>query len=109
MSTASGGQIVVSAATQALVGRVGALAVLGAGDDDVTDISFRDLGLHRLKDIEDPEHLYECARRAWPISTDPCAASVWLPTCPRTAPSWWAGSTRWPSSSRSSPSTALGW
>ena len=59
MNTASGGQIVVSAATQALVGGVGDLAASIAGDDDVTAIAFRDLGLHRLKDIGAPEHLYD--------------------------------------------------
>ena len=59
MSTASGGQIVVSAATRALVDGVDALASSASGDDDVTDIVFRDLGLHRLKDIGAPEHLYD--------------------------------------------------
>ena len=59
MNTASGGQIVVSAATQALVDGVGDLAASVADDDDVTAIAFRDLGLHRLKDIGAPEHLYD--------------------------------------------------
>ena len=55
MSTASGGQIVVSAATKALVGDLG-----GVGPDrGDTATSFRDLGLHRLKDIEQPAHLYD--------------------------------------------------
>jgi predicted ATPase/class 3 adenylate cyclase len=59
MNTASGGQIVVSAATQALVEGAGALAASAAGDDEAADIGFRDLGLHRLKDIGAPEHLYD--------------------------------------------------
>ena len=58
MNTASGGQIVVSAATQALVDGVSDL-VASASEDDATDITFRDLGLHRLKDIGAPEHLYD--------------------------------------------------
>lgn len=45
-ATAHGGQVVVSSATQALAGRVpGAV--------------FRDLGRHRLKDLPEPEHLFD--------------------------------------------------
>jgi predicted ATPase/class 3 adenylate cyclase len=47
MSSAHGGQIVVSSAT---------FAVLGAPQDG---IAFRDLGVKRLKDLEQPEHLYQ--------------------------------------------------
>ncbi|MDQ3485649.1 MAG: tetratricopeptide repeat protein, partial [Actinomycetota bacterium] len=46
-ATAHGGQTVMSAATQALVGR------------HPVDVEVRDLGWHRLKDIDEPEHLYD--------------------------------------------------
>ncbi|MDQ3094776.1 MAG: adenylate/guanylate cyclase domain-containing protein, partial [Actinomycetota bacterium] len=46
-ATAHGGQTVMSAATQALVGR------------HLADVDVRDLGWHRLKDIDEPEHLYD--------------------------------------------------
>jgi DNA-binding SARP family transcriptional activator/DNA-binding beta-propeller fold protein YncE len=45
--TAHGGQILVSSATRDLVGSA------------VTDVSFRDLGEHRLKDIEDPQRIFQ--------------------------------------------------
>ncbi len=45
--TAHGGQVVLSAATAQLVA-------------DLTDrVELRDLGWHRLKDLEEPEHLYD--------------------------------------------------
>lgn len=47
---ASGGQILVSAATRALA--------QGSGDESFT---FTDLGEHRLKDLEKPVHLYQVA------------------------------------------------
>lgn len=46
-ATASGGQTVMSASTQALV------------DSQRGDIGLRDLGWHRLKDLPEPEHLYD--------------------------------------------------
>ena len=46
-ATAHGGQIVLSATTQELVGT------------EPGDIAFRDLGWHRLKDLAQPEHLFE--------------------------------------------------
>jgi len=46
-ATASGGQTVMSASTQALVG------------SHAGDVSVQDLGWHRLKDIAEPEHLFE--------------------------------------------------
>ena len=46
-STASGGQIVISAATFALLSDTG------------LDITVRDLGWHRLKDMPDSEHLFD--------------------------------------------------
>ncbi len=45
-ATAHGGQIVVSSATRHLV-------------PALDDAEFRDLGRHRLKDLDDPEHLYD--------------------------------------------------
>ena len=47
-STANGAQIVISAALHDEVSRVG-----------FEGVSFRDLGLHRLKDLPHPEHLYQ--------------------------------------------------
>ncbi len=46
-ATAHGGQIVLSATTQELVGA------------EPGDIQFRDLGWHRLKDLTQPEHLFD--------------------------------------------------
>ncbi len=45
---ANGGQLVISAATRGLV----ALAL-------PSDVALRDLGVHRLKDLVDPEHLFQ--------------------------------------------------
>jgi predicted ATPase/class 3 adenylate cyclase len=44
-----GSQIVVSEATR----------TLAAGGTSVADVSFRDLGAHRLKDLPEPEHLFQ--------------------------------------------------
>ena len=77
-ATAHGGQIVVSATTRQLVG----------GATPAT-YELRDLGWHRLKDITDPEHLFEVARRAWSGSTPRCGASARQRACRRTpTPSW---------------------
>ena len=46
-ATACGGQVVVSAATQALAAHLDG------------EVGMRDLGLHRLKDLPDPVHLFE--------------------------------------------------
>jgi predicted ATPase/class 3 adenylate cyclase len=54
-ASAHGGQVVVSEETRLL-----AQARLPAG------VSFRDLGLHRLKDIQAPEHLYQLAAAGLP-------------------------------------------
>lgn len=48
MSTAHGGQIVISEATHALV-----------RDDPPAQVGFSDLGTHRLKDLTRPEHLFQ--------------------------------------------------
>jgi predicted ATPase/class 3 adenylate cyclase/DNA-binding CsgD family transcriptional regulator len=47
-ATAHGGQVVLSEATRLL-----------AGSRLPADVSLRDLGFHRLKDIEAPEHIYQ--------------------------------------------------
>ena len=72
-ATASGGQIVLSEADPHRWS-----ASLGAGR------SLRDLGWHRLKDLDEPEHLYDVVaagpgRRA----SRRCAASARAPTCRR--------------------------
>jgi predicted ATPase/class 3 adenylate cyclase len=46
-AAAHGGQIVVSEPTRLLLGDLG------------RDLALRDLGWHRLKDLQDPEHLYD--------------------------------------------------
>ncbi|HEX6443911.1 MAG TPA: tetratricopeptide repeat protein [Streptosporangiales bacterium] len=46
-AAAHGGQVVLSAATHELVAAV------------LRDVGFRDLGWHRLKDITEPEHVYQ--------------------------------------------------
>jgi predicted ATPase len=55
MSAGHGGQVVVSATTQALAERT-----LPEG------IGFRDLGEHRLRDLPDPEHLYQVLAEGLP-------------------------------------------
>jgi hypothetical protein len=57
-ATASGGQAVLSAATQTLVGHP-------------EGVSVRDLGWHRLKDIEEPEHLYDAVAAGLPDAFPP--------------------------------------
>ena len=100
MSTASGGQIVVSAATQALVDGVGALAASAAGGDDVLTSSSATSACTGSRTSGPLSISTTSAPRAWPTTTHRCAASEWLSTCPPTAASWWAGSRRWPNSSR---------
>lgn len=46
-SAGHGGQVLVSEATRALAA------------PDLDDLSFRDMGLHRLKDLDENEHLYQ--------------------------------------------------
>jgi class 3 adenylate cyclase/DNA-binding NarL/FixJ family response regulator len=54
-AAAHGGQILVSAATHAVL-----------ADDPLPDVSFEDLGVHRLKDLERPERLYQLAAPGLP-------------------------------------------
>jgi len=58
-ATASGGQVVLSAATQALAANA------------AEDIGTRDLGLHRLKDLPEPVHLYELSAPGLPSDHPP--------------------------------------
>jgi YVTN family beta-propeller protein len=51
-AAAVGGQVLVSESTRALL-----------RDDPLPDIALRDLGLHRLKDIDEPERLFELNAR----------------------------------------------
>src|SRR5262249_48316232 len=48
MAAGHGGQVLASEATAA-----------GLGDEEVTGLGLRDLGRHRLKDLDRPEHLYQ--------------------------------------------------
>jgi predicted ATPase/class 3 adenylate cyclase len=57
-ATANGGQIVVSAATRALIGTP-------------PDVDVRDLGSHRLKDLAEPEHLYDVVAAGLPDAFPP--------------------------------------
>jgi predicted ATPase/class 3 adenylate cyclase/DNA-binding CsgD family transcriptional regulator len=59
-ATAHGGQVVLSEATRLL---------LGSGLP--ADMSLRDLGFHRLKDIETPEHIYQLAAPGLPEQFPP--------------------------------------
>ena len=59
-ATAHGGQVVLSEATRLLVG-----SRLPAG------VSVRDLGFHRLKDIEAPERIYQLAAAGLPEQFPP--------------------------------------
>jgi len=70
-ATASGGQTVMSASTQALVG------------NHPRDVNVRDLGWHRLKDLEEPEHLFEVTGPGLPQASPPLRSlgtSANLPT-----------------------------
>ncbi len=58
-ATASGGQTVMSASTQVLLG------------DQLEDVSVRDLGWHRLKDLAGPEHLYDVSAAGLPEAYPP--------------------------------------
>jgi len=59
---AHGGQVLVSAAVQSL-----------AGTDLPDGISLTDLGPHRLKDLREPEHLYQLAAPDLPATFPPLA------------------------------------
>jgi len=59
MSAAHGGQVVLSLATSELVG------------DTDTDIRLRDLGSHRLKDLQRPEHLLQLMHPDLPCEFPP--------------------------------------
>jgi predicted ATPase/class 3 adenylate cyclase len=70
-AAAHGGQIVVSAATKAVAG-------------DLDGIEYRDLGEHRLKDLDQPERVYQVTadglRRDFPALTSLSAIPNNLPT-----------------------------
>lgn len=71
MATAHGGQIVMSEPTHALV----------AGS--LSELRVRDLGWHRLKDIPEPEHLYDVTAPELPTARAPLrslGAATALPT-----------------------------
>src|SRR5215469_11353323 len=65
MAVAHGGQVVLSEATRQLVG-----SRLPAG------ASLRDLGLHRLKDIEAPEHIYQLVAPGLPERFPPLKTTL---------------------------------
>lgn len=58
-ATAHGGQVVMSDATHALVG------------DALQGLTVRDLGWHRLKDLPEPEHLYDVTPPGLPADHPP--------------------------------------
>jgi len=63
-----GGQIVVSRTTRALI------------EHDMPDgVSLRDLGYHRLKDLEHPEHLYQALHPILPAQFPPVRSLDTLP------------------------------
>jgi len=67
-AAAWGGQVVVSRTTRALI------------EHDMPEaVSLRDLGYHRLKDIEHPEHLYQVLHPALPAQFPPVRSLDTLP------------------------------
>ena len=100
MSTASGGQIVVSAATQALIDGVDALASSASATTTSLTSSSATSACTGSRTSGHPSTSTTSAPPAWPTSTHRCAASAWLSTCRPTAASWLAGSMRRPNSSR---------
>ena len=60
----------------------------------IRGLSFRDLGLHRLKDLPAPEHLYQVLVRTCPTSRPPSRAWGLLEPARRTEPAHRAGSAR---------------
>jgi predicted ATPase/class 3 adenylate cyclase len=64
-AAAHGGQVVLSAASQAIVGQ-----------ELPTGVSLRDLGEHRLKDIDEPEHLFQLVIGGLPSEFPPLRAQA---------------------------------
>jgi predicted ATPase/DNA-binding SARP family transcriptional activator len=60
MSVGYGGQVLVSQAVADL-----------CADEDLPEIEFRDLGLHRLKDLDEPQHLYQLVAPGLPSAFPP--------------------------------------
>jgi DNA-binding SARP family transcriptional activator/streptogramin lyase len=60
---AHGGQILISSATRDLVGAA------------LKDVSFDDLGAHRLKDLDRPEHIFQAVTADLPASFPPLATA----------------------------------
>ena len=79
MATAHGGQIVISQATHALV------------SEALPTELVLDLGWHRLKDLTEPEHLYEIVPPGSPSPTRRSAPWGWRRTFPCIPRSWWDG------------------
>ncbi len=68
-SAAWGGQIVISRTTRALI------------EHDMPEhVTLRDLGYHRLKDLEHPEHLYQVLHPVLPLEFPPLRSLDTLPT-----------------------------
>jgi class 3 adenylate cyclase/tetratricopeptide (TPR) repeat protein len=65
MAVAHGGQVVLSEATRQL-----------AGSRLPAEVSLRDLGLHRLKDIEAPEHIYQLVAAGLPERFPPLKTTL---------------------------------
>jgi predicted ATPase/class 3 adenylate cyclase/DNA-binding winged helix-turn-helix (wHTH) protein len=70
-SAGHGGQILISGATHALLRH-----------DLPPDVALRDLGRHRLKDIDDPEHLFQLVAGDLPADFPPVAATAVSPVGP---------------------------
>jgi predicted ATPase/class 3 adenylate cyclase len=70
-SAGHGGQVLISGATHALLPH-----------DLPPDVALRDLGRHRLKDIDDPEHLFQLVVGDLPADFPPLAAIAVSPVGP---------------------------
>jgi predicted ATPase/class 3 adenylate cyclase/DNA-binding winged helix-turn-helix (wHTH) protein len=70
-SAGHGGQVLISGATHALLPH-----------DLPPDVALRDLGRHRLRDIDDPEHLFQLVVGDLPADFPPLAATAASPVGP---------------------------
>ena len=89
-----GGQVVISDALRGLV------------EHDLPEgVAIRSLGVHRLKDLSHPEHLFDLVIEGLPPSSRRSGASRFPSAYRPRSPRSWVGKTRSPGRGRSSPRT----